>query len=394
MGLFSEDVYGICGKLPQRNAAFFGMRWEVRAYNGTSRKGGGCILDTKKSILALLMLSAAACTAAAVCGTPRGEAWLGSAAERWQSFAGTVERVLPKTAEQNEQKESAYFAEGLAPESSLPPFTAPSPTPETGAGVSDENATPKIVPTTIQGGMVLTNETSYELDLGALVNAGTSVRLGKAEPQVLIVHTHGSEAYSKDPAFPDYKPTDSFRSADAQYSVIRIGDELEKCLEADGISVVHDREIYDAPSYTGSYARSGDAVAKYLKKYPSISVVFDVHRDAIGSNDVVYKTLAEAGGTPCSQVMLVVGTNASGLYHPDWQENLKFALYLQQKTLERHPTLLRPIALKKGRYNQQLKNGSILIEVGSSGNTLSEALTAVRLFAEVAGPALQELQSG
>ena len=350
-------------------------------------------MNTKKSILTLAVLAAGACAAAAVCGTPRGEAWLGSTAERWQACAGSIESVLSAAAPQKKQSELAQFAAGLAPESSLQPFTAPSPTPETGAGVA-ENASPKIVPTTIHGGMVLTNATSYELDLGALVNAGTSVRLKKDTPQVLIIHTHGSEAYSEDPTFPDYKPADTFRSADARYSVIRVGDELAKCLEADGISVVHDRNIYDSPSYTGSYAKSGDAVAKYLQKYPSISVVFDVHRDAIGSSDVVYKTVAEAGGTPCAQVMLFVGTNESGLYHPNWQENLKFALYLQQKTLEKYPTLLRPIALQKGRYNQQLANGSILIEVGSSGNTLSEALNAVRLFADAAGPALKALQSG
>lgn len=353
-------------------------------------------LDAKKSILTLAVLASGACAAAALCGTPRGEAYLGSAAERGRSFAVKLEAFLAAQADpegDSERSSLSDFGSGLSPEASMPPFTPPSPTPKTGAGVS-EGATPKIIPTTIHGGMVLTNETSYELDLGALVSDGTAVRLGEDKPQVLIIHTHGSEAYAADPTFSDYTPSDTFRTEDIRYSVIRVGDELAKCLEKDGISVVHDKNIYDSPSYTGSYAKSGDAVAKYLQKYPSISVVFDVHRDSIGSGDVVYKTVAESGGEASSQVMLVVGAAENGLSHPNWQENLKFALYLQQKALEKHPTLMRPIDLKKGRYNQQLAKGSILIEVGSSGNTLSEALNAVRLFAEGAGPALKALSGG
>lgn len=355
-------------------------------------------MDAKKSILTLAVLALGACAAAALCGTPRGEAYLGTAAERGRSLAGRLESYLV-SAQENTAREihadgDSTLEADLSPEGSMPPFAPPSPTPETGAGVSENAAMPKIIPTTIHGGMVLTNETSYELDLGALVSEGTSVRLGKDEPQVLIIHTHGSEAYSSDPAYSDYKPTDMFRTGDARYSVIRVGDELTACLKKDGIAVIHDRGIYDSPSYTGSYAKSGDEIAKYLQKYPSISVVLDVHRDAIGSGDVVYKTVAETGGEAAAQVMLVAGTDENGLYHPNWQENLKFALYLQQKALEKHPTLMRPIALKKGRFNQQLTKGSIIVEVGSSGNTLSEALCAVRLFAETAGPALKELSDG
>ena len=350
-------------------------------------------LNSKRSLLILTVLAACACAGAALCGSPRGEALLGGAEERGRRAAAAFEQSLTQAAEQSAASGNTQALFALSPEASMPAFTPPSPTPETGAGVAGR-ALPQILPTTIHGGMVLTNETSFELDLGALVKEGTSVRLGKDAPQVLIIHTHASEAYAKDSVFPDYEPTDTFRSADARYSVIRVGDELASCLEKDGISVVHDRNVYDSPSYTGSYAKSGDAIAKYLKKYPSISVVFDVHRDAIGSGDVIYKTVAEAGGTPCSQVMLVVGAAENGLYHPNWQENLKFALYLQQKTLAKHPTLLRPIALKKGRYNQQQTTGSLIIEVGSSGNTLSEALGAVRLFADAAGPALRELQNG
>jgi stage II sporulation protein P len=155
--------------------------------------------------------------------------------------------------------------------------------------------------------------------------------------------------------------------------------------------VIHDREIYDYPSYTGSYSRSGEAVEEYLAEYPSIAVVIDLHRDALGSGEVVYKTMAAVEGEGSSQVMLLVGTGESGLSHPNWEENLKLALYLQQAMIDDYPTLARPITVTPERYNQHLSVGSLLLEVGRSGNTLQEALCAVRLFADAAGPALLKL---
>ena len=274
---------------------------------------------------------------------------------------------------------------------SLPPFPSEVEVPETEAPAPAES--PAVLPTTIEGGMVISNDTSYELDLGSLVSAGTSVKLAADGPQILIIHTHGSEAYTPDKT-DSYEVSDTSRTQDTEHSIIRVGDELASCFESYGLSVIHDRSIYDYPSYTGSYTKSQAAVESYLKKYPSISVVLDVHRDAIGDNDVVYKTVAESGGKPCAQFMLLVGTGENGLEHPNWRENLKFALYLQSAVVAKYPSLPRPISLKKERYNQNLSTGYLILEVGSSGNTLSEALNAVRLFADASAPALKELRQG
>ena len=157
--------------------------------------------------------------------------------------------------------------------------------------------------------------------------------------------------------------------------------------------MLHDREIYDYPSYTGSYNRSGAAIEAYLAQYPDIAIVIDLHRDALGDGDVTYKTMAELDGQVSSQLMMLVGTGESGLYHPNWQENLRLALYLQQAVNAKYPTLARPISVVKERYNQHLSTGSFILEVGSNGNSLQEAITAVRLFADAAGPALKELVS-
>ena len=246
------------------------------------------------------------------------------------------------------------------------------------------------VPMTIGAAAMIKNETLYQIDAASVVESGTSVRLPSEGPQILIIHTHSSEAYT--PAGLDrYEASDSTRTEDAAYNIIRVGDELTRLFEQAGLRVIHDRGVYDYPSYTGSYARSGAAVEQYLRDYPGISVVLDVHRDALGADGVIYKTVAEESGTCASQAMLLVGTDESGLEHPFWRSNLSLALYLQNALMEAHPTLMRPVAVVPQRYNQQLCPGMLILEVGSSGNTLQEALAAIRLFAGAAAPALLAL---
>ena len=288
-----------------------------------------------------------------------------------------------------------------------PPLAAaadPSPTPEpeperipeADAGeeiplaVMESPRSEEVRETTIHGGLGLKNETSYSVDPGGLLLEGPGLRLPAEGPQILILHTHGSEAYTQ-AGLDRYEANDSYRTEDTSCNVVRVGDELAALLEKAGLRVLHDREIYDFPSYTGSYNRSGEAVERCLRENPGIAVVIDIHRDALGTDGVIYKTMAEEEGTVSSQIMILVGTDESGLEHPNWRSNLALALYLQEAVGRKHPTLMRPVALVRQRYNQHLAEGSLLLEVGSSGNTLQEALAGIRLFADAAGPALAAL---
>ncbi len=260
---------------------------------------------------------------------------------------------------------------------------APQPTPSASPG-------PDILPTTISGGLVIKNATSYSIDVSELTAQGCPIALQEGQPQILIIHTHSSEAYS--PAGLDkYVASGTSRTLDPDYNVIRVGDELERIFEEYGLNVIHDREIYDYPSYTGSYSRSGEAAQSYLEQYPTIKIIIDLHRDALGSDDVIYKVVADETGVCASQIMLLVGTDDSGLEHPDWQQNLRLALYIQNAVISEYPTLMRPVQVVSARYNQHLAPGSMILEVGSSGNTLQEALAAIRLFGKTAGPALAAL---
>lgn len=247
-----------------------------------------------------------------------------------------------------------------------------------------------IIPTTIEGGLTIKNQTSYQMNMGQLIRNGTEIRLKADKPQILIIHTHSSEAYT--PSGADiYEASDVSRTEDTNFNIVRVGDELTEVLRAAGLNVLHDRGIYDYPSYTGSYTRSGQAVEQYLAENPDIKIVIDVHRDSLGENGVIYKTLAEEEGKCSSQVMLLVGTDESGLKHDNWRSNLSLAMYLQNAVSGVHPTLMRPVMLVPQRYNQNLAPGSLILEIGSDGNTLQEALNAVRLFGSAAAPALSAL---
>ena len=159
--------------------------------------------------------------------------------------------------------------------------------------------------------------------------------------------------------------------------------------------MVHDTTLYDYPAYNGAYDRSGAAVEQWLKQYPSIQVVLDVHRDALVSSDgQVYKLVSTEAGEKVAQVMLVVGTSGSGGEHPRWRDNLALGVALQQELIRGYASLARPIVLRSSRYNQQLLPGSLLVEVGGHGNTLTEAIAGARLWTDNVARTLLRLGLG
>ena len=163
--------------------------------------------------------------------------------------------------------------------------------------------------------------------------------------------------------------------------MVRVGEEMKAVFEAAGIGVVHDTTLYDYPSYNDAYRRSLEGVAANLEKYPSIVLLLDVHRDALVANDgTIYKAVAGTVDN-CAQVMMVMGSDASGQSHPNWKVNLSLALSIQSALANKWSTLARPLVLRPTRFNQHLSTGAILVEVGTHGNTLQEAITAARLYA-------------
>lgn len=224
------------------------------------------------------------------------------------------------------------------------------------------------------------NHTDYTLDIPALLAAAPDLTNQNDGPQVLIFHSHATEAYTMD-GTDLYEESDSYRTLDTRQNVVRVGAEMAAILEAAGIQVIHDTTLYDYPSYNEAYTRSSAAVDQWLEEYPSIQLVIDVHRDALAAEDgTLYKTVAGTVDN-CAQVMLVMGSDATGQKHPNWRVNLSLAVSIQKAITDRWATLARPIVLRTSRFNQHQSTGEILLEVGTHGNTLQEAITAGRLFA-------------
>ncbi len=237
----------------------------------------------------------------------------------------------------------------------------------------------------VADGVYIFNRTDLSFDAAALSSAPVNIQLADATaPQILIMHTHATEAYTPD-GTDLYVPSDQSRTLDNTQNMVRIGTEMKTVFESMGLNVIHDETPYDYPAYSGAYARSGEGIKKYLEQYPSIKIVLDIHRDALtGADGTVYKTMTIMDGAQVAQIGLVLGSPQKG-DHPLWQENLTLAMRVQKSMNTLYPTLARPISINSPVYNQNLTTGSLLVEVGSHGNTLQEAIAAARLFARAAG---------
>lgn len=217
------------------------------------------------------------------------------------------------------------------------------------------------------------NFTHYDPDLGALLTKPLSWDLRSGGPAVLILHTHATESYTGTPGY---------RTEDPNYNMLRVGQEIARVLEENGIGVIHDTTLHDKPSYNGSYNNARQTIEARLKEYPSIRMVLDVHRDALELDDnTQLSTHAQVDGEESAQLMLVMGTNAGGLYHPGWQENLAVGMKLQVLLEREYPGVCRPMHLRTERFNQDLSAAGMIVEVGASGDSLEEALVAARAFA-------------
>jgi len=271
---------------------------------------------------------------------------------------------------------------------SEPILTEPAPD---ASGVIPRTMVPSPSQTYLQtGDIYIANRAQKQPDVAALASAPVHISLSTG-PQILILHSHGSEAYT--PSGADvYEESDPYRTTDCNYNVVRVGEEMARVLRDHGFEVIHDTTLYDYPSYSEAYDRSLAAAQRWLTQHPSIQVVLDVHRDALAAEDgTIYKAISSEDGAQAAQVMLVVGTDGTKK-HPLWQENLTFAMRLQQQLLDDYDTLARPMVLRASRYNQHLSVGSVLVEVGTHGNTLQEALLGAGLFAESAAAVLEELK--
>ena len=157
------------------------------------------------------------------------------------------------------------------------------------------------------GNFYVKDSTGSGTDLSAALQEEPSVHLKQdGSVEILIYHTHTSEAYSQ--SYTGFYYTDmETRTTNQEQSVVAAGEALKQALEAAGFGVIHDTTVNDT-LYNGSYDRSWEVLQKNLAEYPTIQVTIDVHRDSMTTDSgVKYKPTATIGGRKAAQVMLIAG---------------------------------------------------------------------------------------
>ena len=201
------------------------------------------------------------------------------------------------------------------------------------------------------GSVKIKNQTTYDLT-DEVLNPNITID----NKNVLIFHTHTCESYTPSEKYP-YESTGNYRTTDLNLTVTRVGTELETV----------ENELAETPA----------------------DIIIDLHRDAIGSRGD-YAPTVKIGNDYAAQIMFVIGTNEGGLVHPNWQQNLKFAVKIQQKAEEMYPGLFKPIMVTKSRYNQHTGKYANIIEVGATGNTLEQCLTSMKYLSSVMNMVINE----
>ena len=243
------------------------------------------------------------------------------------------------------------------------------------------------------GAGVIKNSTSLsDEEAQQYLEAENPVQIDSDGPQVLIMHTHATESF--EPYDTDtYDTRHTWRTTDNTQNIVAAGEVMAEAIRSYGIEVLHDETQHDYPSYNGSYERSAVTVQDYLEKYPSIKVVLDVHRDAVQRDTTLVKPVTEIDGRKAAQLMIIAGCDDGTMDMPNWSKNFRFAAGMQDAIESRYPSLTRPVFFCYRKYNQDLTTGSLLIEIGSHGNTLEEVLYTAQLAGDAIGSYLQGLRA-
>lgn len=218
------------------------------------------------------------------------------------------------------------------------------------------------------------------------------VDLDSSEPQVLIYHTHTTESF--EPYTRDYYDKSfSCKTTDTTKNMVAVGNAICQQLEDAGISYLHDTNVHDYPSYNGSYQSSRETVEEILEKYPSIKIVLDVHRDGIEKSDGTrLAPIAEIDGKRAAQIMIISCCDDGDEEMPNYMENFKYASLLQSQLETDYEGLTRPVLFDYRHYNQDLSTGGLLIEVGSHGNSIDEAVYSGELVGKSIVNSLKKLE--
>ncbi|MEQ6375849.1 stage II sporulation protein P [Bacillaceae bacterium S4-13-56] len=203
--------------------------------------------------------------------------------------------------------------------------------------------------------------------------------LGK--PTVFVYQSHNRESFL--PHLP--KGTEPNSAVHKEVNISLVGKRFSKKLEENGIPTEYSNK--DIPNllkqmglqYFESYSASREMVTEALAQNKSLSYLIDFHRDS----QRYETTTTEINGQKYARTMFVIGGENEG-----YEKNLSLAMKLHEKLQEKYPGLSRGVITKKGAYtdgkfNQDLSQNSILVEVGGIDNSLEELYRTADVFADL-----------
>jgi len=227
-------------------------------------------------------------------------------------------------------------------------------------------------------GLTIYDYSSKNIDYEELFER--NVDLTKKSDPVLLYCSHTSETYANSENF-KFKYTGNYRTKDASYNMLSVASIMSNTLKDKGLTTVFDTTPHDYTSYDNAYKNSMKTINTNLDKYDRFGLIIDVHRDAAA--DLSFGPTVKINGKSVAKLMLVIGVGYEGFPNKYWEENLTIALKIAKLGEEMYPGLFRQVLVRDARYNQQLAAGSLLVEVGATGNTLEEAYYGARCFANI-----------
>jgi stage II sporulation protein P len=239
---------------------------------------------------------------------------------------------------------------------------------------TEDTKTPQTTVTTTPSTTIASGDTGNDTSSAKPVNPNETASIPKktltpSKPIILIFHTHTTEAYNPD------KIKDKNFSLDLVDGVCTVGDELEKELESKyGIATIHDKTVHDIVR-EGGYKKARPTISSYLKKYPSIKIVIDLHRDGglkRNSSTAIIKNETYA------RTMFVIGTK-----NKKHSKNEAFANKLNSLIESQYPGFSKGLYYEDAVYNEDLFSNMALIEIGSDINSVDEALRTSKILAKI-----------
>lgn len=227
-------------------------------------------------------------------------------------------------------------------------------------------------------GVTIYDYSSKNIDYKELIER--NLDLTKKSDPVLLYCSHTSETYKNSKNF-KFKYSGNYRTKDSKYNMLSVASIMSNTLKDRGLTAVFDTTPHDYTSYDNAYKNSMNTIKKNIEQHSRFGVIIDVHRDAAA--DLSFGPTTTINGKSTAQLMVVIGVGYEGYPNEYYEENLILALKIVKLGEEMYPGLFRHVLVRDARYNQHLTPGSILVEVGATGNTLEEAYYGARCFANI-----------